>query len=126
VRAAVAAPRLPGNRPTICLSDCLRIGSGSFSSFSQLPETAKACGSARRLLALSKFFIPARHEFPFQASHVCAVGTAQHAPLDFIHIICPQQSHASEHRKLASSKKATNLLRASTMRDDSALNDEEK
>jgi hypothetical protein len=46
--------------------------------------------------------------------------------IDFIHNICPQQSHASEHRKLASSKKATNLLRASTMRADSALNDEEK
>jgi hypothetical protein len=45
---------------------------------------------------------------------------------DFVHNICLQQSHASEHRKLASSKKATNLLRASTMRADSALNDEEK
>jgi hypothetical protein len=46
--------------------------------------------------------------------------------IDFLHNICLQQDHASEHRKLASSKKAPNLLRASTMRADSALNDEEK
>jgi hypothetical protein len=45
--------------------------------------------------------------------------------IDCIHNICLKQSHASEHRKLASSKK-NNLLRASTMCADSALNDEEK
>jgi hypothetical protein len=41
------------------------------------------------------------------------------------HNICPQQRHASEHQTRFL-EKATNLLRASTMRADFALNDEEK
>jgi hypothetical protein len=81
-----------------------------------LRETAGCAADERLLTPLSKFSTLTWRKIPISGIPCMRRWKRLTRAIDFIHNTCLQQSHASEHRKLASSKKQTNLLRASTMR----------